>query len=565
MLKRHFYTQRLFWLCLLLMLAAVMSAHAQQGINTPIGTVTPLPPPPFTITLPEGSAPLDVAPPSQSPSTGAATDFAPAPEACDLAADSYLTDGIDAQATLFVSYDDIVYNNQDPELVWYALHVAVAMLQTQELPNALWSVPMSEGSQTSIIAMLPHGTVVGVFGESTCLNLGWATLRLWNVSLGDLAGWAIESIHIHEPIDLSSSWEAIPNTENPNQTLAQPDLPVLVDGVVIRYLMPTIIEPLPTPIGVADSIAAAPACPDSVPSYLAVGMSVELSGFGYRMLQDTNTALPLTEEGWALWTEGYENYGLMQTPPIPFEPSTFDAVIDPATLYSPTIAPLATVLEGPVCTEGSLLSDSLDVQEYTPNAKFIWWKIRVPIGNTVYEGWYMEGVRVAAYWEFFPKLYYLYYMTPVSAMQASASATCPPSRLVAGQSVHPIGALNLRTAPNGDVIGRVAAGQAVSLLDTPTCVGGANWWRTTAGGFLAENDPTVPTYSALLLPAVQALVPTEEAAPTEPTVQPTVFVDSLLPTLPPEATREPSSALPTLVPLIAVTVQPTPTRPPRSN
>lgn len=51
----------------------------------------------------------------------------------------------------------------------------------------------------------------------------------------------------------------------------------------------------------------------------------------------------------------------------------------------------------------------------------------------------------------------------------------------------------IRTSPNGDVIGKVAAGHSVEITDGPVCGGGLRWWMVTAlddglSGWTAEGN-----------------------------------------------------------------------------
>ncbi|MEM6529894.1 MAG: hypothetical protein AAF653_16460, partial [Chloroflexota bacterium] len=89
-----------------------------------------------------------------------------------------------------------------------------------------------------------------------------------------------------------------------------------------------------------------------------------------------------------------------------------------------------------------------------------------------------------------------YHLHPIGAAQ---QPTCPTPNMVSGSRVQPAaGAMNLRAAPNGDVIGRVDS--ALVIFGEPVCDNGANWWQTDQGGFIAGNDPA--TGYTLLIPAV---------------------------------------------------------------
>jgi hypothetical protein len=169
---------------------------------------------------------------------------------------------------------------------------------------------------------------------------------------------------------------------------------------------------------------------------------------------------------------------------------------------------------------------------------YTWWQ--VDINGEV--GWYPEVVGQYSHWLWdqegmFNRKLVMYYMVPVEAMQSQANA-CPTPNLYAGLVVEPAFAnLNMRSNPNGDVIGRLEIEQEATLFGEPTCDGGTNWWQTERG-YVAETDPE--TGAALLLPAVQAAREAARSNDAE-TSDETIITTSVPPQPEPQETATPES------------------------
>lgn len=212
-----------------------------------------------------------------NPGLSPADDFAPQLEACDNAAGSYMSDGLNAVRTTMIKFDDIVFDNKDEELVYYALYAIEAM----EFPfiDTLLDSPETLTPTSPFL----DGDTTTMGSESVCIAEGPLTVRLWQTQSGE---WAIDTIKFNEPIDITSMWENVPPPANLQNNIAVPDFPVLVEGIVFRYLMPYIEPPITTvPDGnngqLAPSDALLTVCENTAPSYIGVGMDVMLNGYGY--------------------------------------------------------------------------------------------------------------------------------------------------------------------------------------------------------------------------------------------------------------------------------------------
>ena len=440
--------------------------------------------------------------------------FAPLPDACDNAAGSYMNEGIKASRTTMISFDDIVYDNKDPELVLYALYAIEA--NTFGEFDVLFDSPQN----LAPVMDFKNGDVVTIGDESVCINEGPFTARLWKVDNG---AWAIETIKFNGAYDISASWE---NTQQNNPQLGNInfDMPVLVEGVVIRYMLPYVEPPITTvPVGGEQSKTSNDpifSCDGTAPSNLSVGMDVYLDGYGYSQfptnIEDSWTEWQFNDMKVAMGEYGTGVYiDILNETPLVGIPSNLESVIaTPQELYSGIN--FGVIVDGPACssmnaepsTEGGC-KPSLTVPCTTGvggsnpdhDRFYTWWQ--VDINGEV--GWYPEVVGQYSHWLWdqegmFNRKLMMYYMVPVEAMQSQANA-CPTPNLYAGLVVEPaFSNLNLRANPNGEVIGRLEMEEEATLFGEPTCGGGTNWWQTERG-FLAETDPE--TNAALLLPAVQ--------------------------------------------------------------
>ncbi len=470
-------------------------------------------------------------------------DFAPLPDACDTAAGSYMSEGIDASRTTMISFDEIVYDNKDPELVLYALY-AVEANAFSEL-NKLFDSPQTMNP----VMDFKHGDVVTIGDKSTCLTEGSLTARLWQLNNGM---WAIETIKFNEAYDISHAWEGA-QQNNPNLNDINIDVPVLVTGVEVRYMLPYVEPPITTVPGanndqIAPSDAQLFSCDGTAPSYLSIGMDVLLDGHGYQQfptnIEDSYLEWQFDDSKVAMgeYATGVYIDILNETPLTGIVGNLESVILTPQELYQGVN--FGTVVDGPYCT-------AIDVEPaYNPSGKgvteapdpngfdrfYTWWQIE----KNGQVGWYPEVVGQYSHWLYeqegmFDRKLVMYYLTPMNAQQAQAS-TCPSSILYAGLEVEPVRAsMNRRANPNGDVIGRLDMGQTTIIYGQPICEGGSNWWQTDFG-FIAENDPE--TLVGLLLPAVQAA---REAARVDETTE-EIVEPTAVPSQPePQETREPES------------------------
>jgi hypothetical protein len=437
---------------------------------------------------------------------------------CDGAAGSYMEPGMEAIRSTLISFDDIVYNNQDKELVEFALF-ALDATQFLGIRNRFDSANVNNP-----VAPFNDGDIVTIGEVNTCISADGFTVRLWQLDSGD---WVFDTITSTQAVDMTSSWpDDIPNPQTPGEQLAQPQFPVLVDGVLFRYLLPYIEPPITTVPSTGEVTSGGTVCEGTPPSFLSIGMEVVLDGYGYEQFPQSydvpyqewtfdNTRLELNQHGFDTYTD------ILNTTPLTGIVGNIESVVvSPQDLYA-NARPEGVVLNGPFCIEESVdpaitSGNVTEASDPAPERFALWWQVEVN-GQV---GWYPENVGQFSWWLWetdgmFARKLSLYYMIPNEQMMTTAP-TCPPVGLFAGQTVQPAArAMNLRATPNGDVIGRVDVGQPVSVFGEPTCEGGANWWQTDRGGFIAENDPD--SGLPLLVQYVPPVV-TEEPVQTNPVI-----------------------------------------------
>ncbi len=565
---------RIILIFVMLMLSA-SSLFAQGEPETPPAPIDPVQPgllaPDFVPPVPPvvGGFTID---PGSLGGGSLPGDIAAPPGACDLAAGSYMTPGMQAVRNTIISFDDIVYNNQDEDLVLYALY-AIEATQLFDSRNRF-----AAADNLTPVGPFSDGDVVIIGNASICVSTSLFTARLWELETGE---WVIDTISVHEPLDVTNSWPAdAPDPQTPGQSLTFPQFPVLVDGLVFRYLMPYIEPPVTTMPGadqVDTDLPVSNACEYAAPSYLAVGMDVILNGYGYERMPD----FLLSPLNWTTWTFYETQFALsdhgmaayidvLNSTPLLNIPGNFEAVaLPPAELLNNgTTFTTGTIVAGPFCSETSVAPPVDDGCSSTcsslpcvpctqgtginrdPDRFYTWWDVEVTVNGQAYRGFYPENVGQYSHWLWatdgiFPRKLFLYYMIPDALAMQTQPETCRPTLFAAGQSVSPAtGAVNLRSAPGGDVIGRVGAGQIISIFGEPICEDGVNWWQTN-GGFVAETEPG--SGASLLMPAI----------PAQPTDDSIESADTPVPTSP---TRQPeplSSPTPTIVPIQVTPVGPT--------
>jgi hypothetical protein len=502
-------------------------------------------------------------------------DFAPLPDACDNAAGSYMSEGMNAARTTMIKFDDIIHDNKDEELVYYALYAIEA--------NYFATTDTFFDNPNNLQPAGPFidGDIVTIGSDSICLATDSYTFRLWEINTGE---WAVESVTFTQAIDITDMWEGIPPPANMQNNIALPDYPVLVDGVVIRYMMPYVEPPITTLPGanndqLTPNDALLTVCENTAPSYLSVGMDVMLNGYGYAKFPTTVGA------DWGNWSFNntdvqLSNYGvgvyvdILNETPFVGIPGNLDSAIQTVDeLYSGTFDS-GKVVDGPFCTSMNAepANDSNKTVEAPDPAHdrfYTWWKIEVN-GEV---GWYPENIGQYSHWLWdhdgmFNRKLELYYMVPFGAQQAN----CPTPNLYAGLVIEPASnAMNIRVAPNGDIMGRLDMGQSATIFGDPICDGGTNWWQSDRGGYLAETDPE--TRGILLMPYVPEPEPTREPVepsdstqPVDPTPIPATSNDSSDDDSTDNDNDDNDSTRPNTPPTVeikVVTIQPTSTRPPR--
>jgi hypothetical protein len=513
----------------------------------------PVPMSPAPLTIQEGTLGTTTPP----------SDVAPLPDACDGAAGSYVEPGMEAIRSTLISFDDVIYNNQDDALVQYALYAfdATVLLDARSR--------FSDVPDLDLIGPFNNGDIVTIGETNICIRNNFATFRLWQLDNGE---WVVDTIVPNDALDMTNTWpDDTPDPQTPGQTLLAPENPILVDGVLFRYLLPYIEPPITTMPGASQVDSGVSACEGTPPSFLSIGMEVVLDGYGYTQFPQSydvpyqdwtfdNARLELGEYG-----QGVYNDILNTTPLTSIVGNVESVAVSPQDLYA-FARPEGVVLDGPFCIEESVdppLTDGgiTEASDPAPDRFALWWQIDVN-GQI---GYYPETVGQYSWWLWetdgmFPRKLSLYYMVPNEQM--TMAPACPTPGLFAGQTVQPgFGAMNLRNAPNGEITGRVDAGQPVGVFGDPSCEGGANWWQTDRGGFIAENDPE--SGLPLLVPYVPPTAQPDIVATAVP-VQPDPIVTEAPPSEPVRPTevppREPvrPTTEPTLeLELVPVTIAPT--------
>lgn len=482
---------------------------------TPLTPVIPVVPGGYTIQ------------PGSLPGNGP-SDIASQPDACDNAGGSYMSPGLQAIRNTSISFDDVVYNNQSESLVLYALY-ALEATELFELRRRF-----ANPNDLTPVAPFSDGDIVTMGNESICISNDGFTLRLWQLDDGN---WVVDTLKVHTPIDLSAAWpDDIPDSQNPGQTLAVPSHPVLVDGVLFRYLMPYIEPPLTTLPGATEVDSDLPsdvnACEYAAPSFLAPGMTIMLDNYGYERYPVAFGGNVWEWQTWTLsdWQSQLTLHGtsvnedILQNTPLVNIPGNLESGVVPASELIEGIN-IGTVLDGPFCTsanaEPAITIDGItEAPDPAHDRFYTWWQVE--INGEI--GFYIENVGQYSHWTYQgiqPRKLFLYYMVPLNAAMETTPETCGPTLLFASMSVEPArGAMNLRAEPAGAIIGRAENGQDLTIFGEPICVDGALWWRTSLGGYIAETDPN--NGIALLRVAVPDVVVTAEpvAPPTTNDNQP---------------------------------------------
>lgn len=210
--------------------------------------------------------------------------------------------------------------------------------------------------------------------------------------------------------------------------------------------------------------------------------------------------------------------------------------------------PVGTIVEvvgGPYCSER--FGDATDLKKWTET--YTWWQVSATVDGVTYPFVWLPETVFEQDSESDTK-FLTVLLRPHHIVEVNPCIGVLPSQLFASLEVEPgPGPLNIRAAPNGEIVGRLGMGDKVTLAGPPECAGGTHWWPTDRG-WIAERDPD--TQVALLLPAVQAAreaarrdppPPTQSAQEAPPQVAPPIVQVTAQPTRPPRPTPTPSDPI----------------------
>jgi len=529
-MTKNKFSKQIRWVMIVLTLSllAVGSTFAQGGDDNDNPQLQLINIPPNQIDdvhIPVTNAELQILPGNMG---GNPIDGFQVPEnACDNAVGSYVNTGDEAIRVTIADFEDIIYDNKDEDLVYYALYFLETSLGFPTKGRFMMDYPATIQSIPNPSGLIENNDIVTIGEQSACVGNDLIALRFWQLSTGD---WVLDTITILDPIDLSSYWDGvIPDNQGGMLEIAQPENPVMVDGVMYRYLMPY-VEPPITAIPSANEIDApnVVACDGTAPSYLDIGMEVEFTGYGYeRMAQSLQDQMgDLIWSNWVLSDQQFalSNYGtqtyidILNTTPLLNIPGNYEAVaMSVEELYGGVLTPTGTVIDGPVCTAIDAEPDlppadedcswgtwplepctgNADPNNPAPDEFTTWWYVNV---NGTF-GWYPENVGQYAWWVWetdgiFPRKEHLYYLVPINGNATMASTeSCDdllPSRLSINSAGYVFTALNLRDNPNGNAIDQLPANTEIIINGNSICDEGNRWQpvRTPDGrtGWVAEND-----------------------------------------------------------------------------
>lgn len=430
---------------MMLLVSGVLAQSDGEPTPAPIEPMAPgLLAPDFVPPVPPVFGGMTISPGSLGDT--AIDDVAAPLEACDTAAGSYMQPGMEAIRNTIISFDDIVYGNEQEESALYALY-AIEDTQLFDSRNRF-------AAANNLIPVGPFndGDIVTIGTANICVSTSLLTVRLWELTNGE---WVIDTISVNEPLDITNSWpDNTPDPQNPGQSLAGPQFPVLVDGLVFRYLMPYLEPPLTTMPGanqVDSDLPTANACAHAAPSYLTVGMPVILNGYGYEQMPDLSS-----DPDWTTWTfhdthfalsdHGMATYiDVLNSTPLLNIPGNFEAVALPSAdlLANGTTFTTGQIINGPFCTETtvappemqSCACTTLPCQPCTtgsgnpdPNRFYTWWEVEVTVNGQTHYGFYPENVGQYSHWLWatdgiFPRKLFLYYMVPDALAMQTQPAT----------------------------------------------------------------------------------------------------------------------------------------------
>ncbi len=525
------------------------SAYAQQ-IPTPV-------PPPFPPFL-NADIPLPPDPP-----------FTPdldldAVVPCDFAAPTFFTDGTVVRSTSkyvngAVTAGTAPSNNQ------------FALLMNQYIGSIL---PTARQMTTDADPML-DGIPVGineyfwVDGEPICMPdarhanavaVYWFVHRMNEV---DATGYMRESLHWNDvPFSTLAGGGGI------DQIAQFPDF--TLDSLSIYFLEPSNINP--DLIGSMQmDITADPniVCPNGAPSRVIMNESAVFD-WSYALSTQYAASMDATSPKPEDFETTLSSYGgqiglytepavtLFDGSPLPYL-TLFDPVVGgpECSTFQTTVNPVGFGALG--CLYAEDLEDCLNelAGGYVTHV-VTWWQVQVIYnGVEIYGVWVPESYAVFTDENPQAAIYY-YFMqpiqrpgeqsfildTPIGLSGANYTvereiefvddlrgAVCDaesilPARVGEGDVANPIAeTLNVRSAPNGDVIGTIAGNEAMIILDGAVCKDGFRWWlvrslaNSTLTGWVAEADASV-YYIEPGMPAEPTSTPMPITAPENPTQPP---------------------------------------------
>ncbi|MCU0479889.1 MAG: hypothetical protein MUE54_01600 [Anaerolineae bacterium] len=469
--------------------------------------------------------------------------YAPANAGCELAAPSYLKPNIPARLTENVWFGQIIGGNID----YLELHTYFETMLTNTKTDAYRLAP-SAGNANG--AVLDEGTLVQTGDNYVCIPFKDGVGMFWEVSLNGREGWLMESIRWQNvttrSVELSSmeAYYLTPHVYEPSEGV--------MGGTQLQGNDCDGTAPTRLSIGekayymghIVNNSAYNPAVTEQIYNTIVgyarfnVGNAPQMpfiTSFPWEQTSLVNL-VDNTEQINELLEE-YMNGGNTNQSEEDNEAENEEPQLISENNFLALPIPLGQVMDivvaGPLCTRRSHWVDRIEVVNgqivdngYETHESFVWWQVDTNLlGLDLGSVWIAESITRQAPWGRVD--YYLLtpdsfvnnvpntYDTPLwkptdirpALTELGEQSSCVgilSSQLFGGSLAEPNGsALNLRTVPNGDVIGRVEMGEQITVYGESLCWGGFRWWQTSRGGWIAENSHT----TALLLPAVQKVAP----------------------------------------------------------
>ncbi|MBK8135775.1 MAG: hypothetical protein IPK52_08050 [Chloroflexi bacterium] len=219
------------------------------------------------------------------------------------------------------------------------------------------------------------------------------------------------------------------------------------------------------------------------------------------------------------------------------------------------------ITSGPICTT----RHGLNSYGEAVTIVMTWWKGNLPEAG-LSGVWLAESVRAVVGGDTHLKIDYRLIHPAVTAFDPLTLDPCGDTGgatfLYAGLDVTPArGAMNVRSTPNGDIIGRFNPGDVRQLAGTPECAGGTLWWPTMQGGFIAEFAPPAETTAGVAIPSIMRNARKSKTSGAQPVA---LLVPAIQKVRLPAAEETPAAEQPPVViqqPVIVSTPTPRPERP----